>query len=85
MVSGVVPFNNNEVEYTNVSRLNRLRLEDSFLPGALQKRCIVTFHNTSYFHSRTRDVSHTEAHHQYLPQLSRASIPLLNLTKFGRM
>jgi hypothetical protein len=32
----VLTFNNIKVEYTDFSRLNRLRLEDSFLPGALQ-------------------------------------------------
>jgi len=33
--------------YTDFSRLNRLRLEDSFLPGALQGLYIVTFRGTS--------------------------------------
>jgi hypothetical protein len=37
----------NIVEYNDASRLNRLRLEDSFLPGALQKPCLVAFHDTA--------------------------------------
>jgi hypothetical protein len=42
-------FNHNKkVEYTDFSRQNRLRLEDSFLPGALQNPCMVTFRGASY-------------------------------------
>jgi hypothetical protein len=37
-----------KVEYTDNSRLNRLRLEDSFLPGALQKPYIAAFRDTAY-------------------------------------
>ena len=33
----------NKIVYTNFSKLYRLRLEDSFLPGALQNPRIVTF------------------------------------------
>lgn len=39
--------NNNNLEYTDIGRLNRLRLEDSFLPGALQKSNIVIFQSSS--------------------------------------
>ena len=77
--------NDDKVEYTDISRLKRLRLEDSFLTGALQDPYIVTFHGTGLFHSHTRDVSHTRFQHQYQPQLSRLSIPVLNPTKFGSM
>ena len=37
----------NKLEYTDFSRLHRLRLEDSFLPGALRNPCIVTFRGAS--------------------------------------
>jgi hypothetical protein len=40
-------FRNNKVEYTDNSRLSCLRLEDLFLPGALQNPHIVTFHRTA--------------------------------------
>ena len=49
----------NKVEYTDISRLHGLRLEDSFRPGALQKSNIVIFQSSSQFHSHTRDGSHT--------------------------
>jgi hypothetical protein len=38
---------NAKVEYTDISRLKRLRLEDSFLPGALQDPYILIFHGTA--------------------------------------
>jgi hypothetical protein len=40
---------NDKVEYTDVSRLKRLWLEDSFLLGALQEPYIVIFHAAVYF------------------------------------
>jgi hypothetical protein len=39
--------NLNKLVYTDFSRQNRLRLEDSFLPGALQSFYIVTFRGAS--------------------------------------
>jgi len=39
--------NNNKVEYTEISRLKRLRLEDSFMLGALHDPDIVTFYSSS--------------------------------------
>jgi hypothetical protein len=53
-----------KVEYTDVSRRKRLRLEDSFLPGAQEDHSIVFFDDTALFHSHLREVSHNRFHHQ---------------------
>lgn len=46
---------NAKVVYTDRSKLKRLWLEDSFLPGALRKSTDVTFRGAAQFHSHTRD------------------------------
>jgi hypothetical protein len=43
---GAPAFKNDKVEYTDVSRLKRLRLEDSFLPGSF-KTSILLNHDTA--------------------------------------